>query len=155
VNSTVAPEQPLAQVRVAPPPLNILGSAQYRSDPGPVSLGLASRNGQSRDRRVRAQNSSDTVDLRFPSFACGRKYVGTPRQQRGNWPSITTVPVLVEGVLSVVHLPHSGSVFPELTEEVASYKTSSGALQFPVDRPLPRALVEKLVRVRIAQAFPD
>jgi uncharacterized protein YdhG (YjbR/CyaY superfamily) len=61
----------------------------------------------------------------------------------------------VEGVLSVVHLPHSGSVFPELTEEVASYKTSSGALQFPVDRPLPRALVEKLVRVRIAQAFPD
>jgi uncharacterized protein YdhG (YjbR/CyaY superfamily) len=46
-------------------------------------------------------------------------------------------------------------VFPELTEEVASYKTSSGALQFPVDRPLPRALVEKLVRVRIAQAFPD
>ena len=52
------------------------------------------------------------------------------------------------------YLPHSGSVFPELGDEVAGYKTSSGALQFPIDSPLPRALVERLVRVRIAQAFP-
>jgi hypothetical protein len=35
---------------------------------------------------------------------CARKYVGTPRQQRGNWPSSSTVPALVEGVLSVAHL---------------------------------------------------
>jgi uncharacterized protein YdhG (YjbR/CyaY superfamily) len=53
------------------------------------------------------------------------------------------------------YLPHSGSVFVELKEEVAPYRTSSGALQFPVDTPLPKPLVEKLVRVRIAQAFPD
>jgi len=52
------------------------------------------------------------------------------------------------------YLPHSGSVFPELGDEVAGYKTSSGALQFPIDSPLPGALVERLVRVRIAQAFP-
>lgn len=51
------------------------------------------------------------------------------------------------------YLPHSGSVFPELREEVARYRTSSGALQFPIDTPLPKPLVEKLVRVRIAQAF--
>jgi uncharacterized protein YdhG (YjbR/CyaY superfamily) len=52
------------------------------------------------------------------------------------------------------YLPHSGSVFPMLRDEVASYKTSTGALQFPVDSPLPKSLVESLVRVRIAQAFP-
>ncbi len=53
------------------------------------------------------------------------------------------------------YLPHSGSVFPELHDEVASYKTSTGALQFPVDTPLPKPLVEQLIRVRIAQAFPE
>jgi uncharacterized protein YdhG (YjbR/CyaY superfamily) len=53
------------------------------------------------------------------------------------------------------YLPHSGSVFPELKEEVAPYKTSKGALQFPIDSPLPKRLVEHLVRVRIAQAFPE
>lgn len=53
------------------------------------------------------------------------------------------------------YLPHSGSVFPELRGELASYKTSTGALQFPIDTPLPRDLVERLVAVRVAQAFPD
>lgn len=47
------------------------------------------------------------------------------------------------------YLPHSGSVFPQLQKEVASYRTSSGALQFPIDKPLPKPLVEKMVRVRI------
>ena len=31
------------------------------------------------------------------------------------------------------YLPHSGSVFPELGRDVASYVTSSGALRFAVD----------------------
>ena len=31
------------------------------------------------------------------------------------------------------YLPHSGSVFPELGDTISHYKTSSGALQFPVD----------------------
>jgi uncharacterized protein YdhG (YjbR/CyaY superfamily) len=51
------------------------------------------------------------------------------------------------------YLPHSGSVFPELRQEVASYRTSTGALQFPIDQPLPKELVEKLITVRIAQAL--
>ncbi len=53
------------------------------------------------------------------------------------------------------YLPHSGSVFPELRKELAGYVTSTGALRFPVDRPLPKALVKKLLKVRIAQAFPE
>jgi uncharacterized protein YdhG (YjbR/CyaY superfamily) len=51
------------------------------------------------------------------------------------------------------YLPHSGSVFPELGDEIAHYKTSSGALQFPVDRPLAKALVRKLIAVRKRQAL--
>ncbi|MHB8681817.1 MAG: iron chaperone [Acidimicrobiales bacterium] len=51
------------------------------------------------------------------------------------------------------YLPHSGSVFPELRAELVGYKTSSGALQFPVDEPLPAGLVAKLVQVRKRQAL--
>ena len=50
------------------------------------------------------------------------------------------------------YLPHSGSVFPELKDDLAMYKTSTGALQFPIDRPLPKSLVKKLIAVRMKQA---
>jgi uncharacterized protein YdhG (YjbR/CyaY superfamily) len=53
------------------------------------------------------------------------------------------------------YLPHSGSVFPELADDLSDYTFSSGALRFEVDRALPAALVEKLVEVRLRQAFPD
>jgi len=53
------------------------------------------------------------------------------------------------------YLPHSGSVLSVLRDEVAGYKTSKGALQFPVDSPLPDALVEQLIKVRMSQAFPE
>jgi hypothetical protein len=53
------------------------------------------------------------------------------------------------------YLPHSGSVFPELAEELAGYEKSSGALRFAVDQPLPPELVEKLIAVRLRQAFPQ
>ena len=51
------------------------------------------------------------------------------------------------------YLPHSGSVFPELADELAGYKYSTGALQFPVDAPLSTTLVRKLVTVRRRQAL--
>jgi uncharacterized protein YdhG (YjbR/CyaY superfamily) len=53
------------------------------------------------------------------------------------------------------YLPHSGSVFPELTDELAGYTASSGSLHFSIDEPLPADLVEKLVTIRLRQAFPD
>jgi len=52
------------------------------------------------------------------------------------------------------YLPHSGSVFPRLKEELKGYSTSSGALRFDTAKPLPTALVEKLIAVRLEQAFP-
>lgn len=53
------------------------------------------------------------------------------------------------------YLPHSGSVFPALKEELGQYETTTGSLHFPIDSPLPKPLVERLVGVRIAQALPD
>jgi uncharacterized protein YdhG (YjbR/CyaY superfamily) len=49
------------------------------------------------------------------------------------------------------YLPHSGSVFAEMPDDVAGYVTSKGALQFPIDRPLPKALVKKLIAIRLRQ----
>jgi uncharacterized protein YdhG (YjbR/CyaY superfamily) len=52
------------------------------------------------------------------------------------------------------YLPHSGSVFPRLEAELRGYSTSAGALRFDVARPLPAPLVERLIAVRLEQAFP-
>jgi uncharacterized protein YdhG (YjbR/CyaY superfamily) len=54
----------------------------------------------------------------------------------------------------LTYVPHSGSVFPELRDELQGYVTSTGALRFGVDEPLPAPLVEKLIAVRLRQAFP-
>lgn len=52
------------------------------------------------------------------------------------------------------YLPHSGSVFDQLRDDLAGYSTSSGALRFAINEPLPAPLVEKLIEVRLRQAFP-
>jgi uncharacterized protein YdhG (YjbR/CyaY superfamily) len=50
------------------------------------------------------------------------------------------------------YLPHSGSVFPELADELAGYSRSTGALRFDIDTPLPADLVNQLIAVRFRQA---
>ena len=47
------------------------------------------------------------------------------------------------------YLPHSGSVLPALGEDLASYEQTKGSLHFPVDKPLPKRLVKKLVTTRM------
>ena len=51
----------------------------------------------------------------------------------------------------LAYLPHSGSVFKELKQDLAGYKFTDGSLHFPVDTPLPKALVKKLIDVRLRQ----
>jgi uncharacterized protein YdhG (YjbR/CyaY superfamily) len=53
----------------------------------------------------------------------------------------------------LAYLPHSGSVISVLTEETEGYTHTQGSLHFPIDEPLPKPLVSKLLAVRMAQAF--
>ena len=48
------------------------------------------------------------------------------------------------------YLPFSGSVLGQLGDELEGYAMTKSSLHFPVDRPLPKALVKKLIRVRLA-----
>jgi uncharacterized protein YdhG (YjbR/CyaY superfamily) len=49
------------------------------------------------------------------------------------------------------YLPFSGSVLRQLADELDGYTMTKSALHFPVDRPLPKALVKKLIRMRLAE----
>jgi uncharacterized protein YdhG (YjbR/CyaY superfamily) len=47
------------------------------------------------------------------------------------------------------YLPHSGDVLGDLGDAVAGYEGTPGSLHFPVDQPLPDALVRKLVEAKM------
>lgn len=51
----------------------------------------------------------------------------------------------------LAYLPHSGSVIPALSKELAGYASTNGSLHFPIDKPLPKTLVKKLIAVRLKQ----
>ena len=47
--------------------------------------------------------------------------------------------------------PASGAVVEALGEELKPYLAGKGTIQFPADKPIPAALVEKIVRIRLAE----
>jgi uncharacterized protein YdhG (YjbR/CyaY superfamily) len=49
------------------------------------------------------------------------------------------------------YLPHSGSVIPALSDDLAGYESTAGSLHFPIDKPLPKALVSKLIATRLKE----
>jgi uncharacterized protein YdhG (YjbR/CyaY superfamily) len=49
------------------------------------------------------------------------------------------------------YYPMSGRVITALKEELAGYETTSGSIHFPLNKPLPLALVRKLVKRRMAE----
>jgi uncharacterized protein YdhG (YjbR/CyaY superfamily) len=50
------------------------------------------------------------------------------------------------------YLPFSGSVLGQLAGELGDYTMTKSSLHFPVDRPLPKALLKKLIAARLADA---
>ena len=50
------------------------------------------------------------------------------------------------------YLPHSGSVLSDLDADLLKYERTKSSLHFSVDKPLPKALVRKLIAVRRHQA---
>ena len=47
--------------------------------------------------------------------------------------------------------PMSGRLVEEFADELKAFKTAKGTIQFAVDKPLPAALVKKMVKARVAQ----
>jgi uncharacterized protein YdhG (YjbR/CyaY superfamily) len=60
---------------------------------------------------------------------------------------------IVAGLLSnkkhVGYYPFSGSILKLFPEELAKYKTTVSAIHVPVDKPLTKALLKKLIKARI------
>jgi uncharacterized protein YdhG (YjbR/CyaY superfamily) len=50
------------------------------------------------------------------------------------------------------YLPFSGSVLTGLADELEGYTMTKSALHFPVNRPLPKTLVKKLIAARLDEA---
>jgi len=45
----------------------------------------------------------------------------------------------------------TASIVEAFKDELEGFKTSKGTIQFPADKPLPTALIKKLVKARVAQ----
>jgi uncharacterized protein YdhG (YjbR/CyaY superfamily) len=48
-------------------------------------------------------------------------------------------------------LSPTGAVIEAFRKELKGFSTSKGTIQFPTDKPLPAALVKKMVKARVAQ----
>jgi uncharacterized protein YdhG (YjbR/CyaY superfamily) len=48
------------------------------------------------------------------------------------------------------YLPFSGSVIGQLSDELDGYTTTKSSAHFAIDHPLPKALLKKLIQVRVA-----
>lgn len=62
---------------------------------------------------------------------------------------------IVAGLMSnkdhVGYYPFSGSVINRFSKELRKYKTTKSALHVPVDKPLPKTLLTKLIKARMSQ----
>ena len=45
--------------------------------------------------------------------------------------------------------PMGSSAIEEFAEELKAYKTSKGTIQYPIDKPLPKGLVTRIVKARV------
>lgn len=55
------------------------------------------------------------------------------------------------------YYPHSGQVFTVMMDDLEGYEVSEkgGGVKFPIDAAVPDALIDKLIAVRMGQAFAE
>jgi len=93
---------------------------------------------------------------RLPLFSCcgGRSLRSSPRPRV---PRIQGTVVAGSAAFKnhLSYLPFSGSVLEQLGDELRGYTMTKSSLHFPVDRPVPKTLVEKLIAQRLDQISQD
>ena len=69
-------------------------------------------------------------------------------------PTFVVEGVPVAGLLSnkkhIGYYPYSGSVISQFPELMEKFFTTKGALHIPLDMPLPKSIVRKLIKARLA-----
>ena len=80
-------------------------------------------------------DAEQVISYRVPAFRVGGKTVAGFAAFRNH----------------LSYLPFSGSVLPQLADELEGYTMTKRALHFPVDRPLPKTLVRKLIAARVTE----
>ncbi|SKA46901.1 Uncharacterized conserved protein YdhG, YjbR/CyaY-like superfamily, DUF1801 family [Chitinophaga eiseniae] len=70
-----------------------------------------------------------------------------------NIPAFKQNKVLVwfAGYKSHIGFYPGGGAIDIFQDDLTAYKTSKGAIQFPVDKPLPAALIKKIVKYRVKE----
>jgi uncharacterized protein YdhG (YjbR/CyaY superfamily) len=70
-------------------------------------------------------------------------------------PAFKVEECIVAGLMAnknhVGYYPFSGSILHLFTDELAKYKTTKSAIHVPVDKPLAKGLLKKLIKARLAQ----
>ena len=82
-----------------------------------------------------APGAEEVISYRVPAFRVGGKTIAGFAAFKNH----------------LSYLPFSGSVLSRLADELTGYSGTKSALHFPVDEPLPKALVAKLIAARLEE----
>ncbi len=88
-----------------------------------------------KDIKAAAPKAEECISYRMPAFRLnGRALVG-----------------FAAAAKHCALYPWSGSIVPAFKEELKNYSTSKGTIRFQPDKPLPAALVRKVVKARMKE----
>lgn len=80
-----------------------------------------------------APQASETISYGMPAFKQGKILVYFAGYQK-----------------HIGLYPHTSPIV-QFAKELIKYKTSKGAIQFPIDKPLPKRLIQKIVKYRLQE----
>ena len=102
--------------------------------------------GVSPDKRAALQKLRETIRSIVPEAEEGFSY-GMPAFRLDGKP----IAGFAAAAKHCTYFPMSGSTVEALKKELKGYDTSKGAVRFQPDKPLPVALVRKLIKTRIKE----
>ncbi len=96
----------------------------------------------------------NTQDKLYQMLACIRKAApGAEENLKWGKPAFSYSRILVVFAASKNHIGFypTPSALKAFAKELSSYKTGSGSIQFPLDKPLPVSLISKITRFRVKE----